>query len=132
VVLTDAGEVRAILDWELCTLGDPLADLGLLMDYWTDGDDTTSSVLGRSPTAAPGFATRQQVLAHYGTVTDLDLSQIGFYCAFGFWKLACILQGVYARYVAGAGAGDPASVEGFPAQVAQLAVMASDALAATP
>jgi aminoglycoside phosphotransferase (APT) family kinase protein len=131
VVLNDAGAVRAILDWELCTLGDPLADLGLLMDYWTEGDDTTS-VLGHSPTTAPGFSTRQQVLEHYGTVSDLDLTQIGYYCAFGYWKLACILQGVYARYAAGAGAGDKGSVDAFPAQVARLAEMASAALAATP
>ena len=93
VVLNDEGEVRAILDWELCTLGDPLADLGLLMDYWTDAGDAMS-VLGHSPTTAPGFSTRMQVMEHYGTVSDLDLSQIGYYCAFGYWKLACILQGV--------------------------------------
>jgi aminoglycoside phosphotransferase (APT) family kinase protein len=131
VVLTDSGEVRAILDWELCTLGDPLADLGLLMDYWTDRDDA-APVLGHSPTTAPGFSTRSQVMEHYGRVSDLDLAQIGYYCAFGYWKLACILQGVYARYAAGAGAGDPSSVDEYPAQVARLADMASDALAATP
>ncbi len=131
VVLNDEGAVRAILDWELCTLGDPLADLGLLMDYWTDADDAMS-VLGHSPTTAPGFASRKQVMEHYGTVSDLDLTQIGYYCAFGYWKLACILQGVYARYVAGAGAGDPSSVDAYPAQVVRLAEMASEALAATP
>jgi aminoglycoside phosphotransferase (APT) family kinase protein len=131
VVLNDAGEVRAILDWELCTLGDPLADVGLLMDYWADSDNAMS-VLGASPTTAPGFSTRAEVLEHYASVTDLDLTQIGFYCAFGYWKLACILQGVYARYVAGAGAGDQGSVDAFPAQVVRLADMASDALAATP
>jgi aminoglycoside phosphotransferase (APT) family kinase protein len=130
VVLNDAGEVRAILDWELCTLGDPLADLGLLMDYWTDRDDV--SVLGHAPTTAPGFSTRAEVREHYGAVSDLDLSEIGYYCAFGYWKLACILQGVYARYAAGAGAGDQSSVDAFPAQVARLAELASEALAGTP
>jgi aminoglycoside phosphotransferase (APT) family kinase protein len=131
VVLNDAGEVRAILDWELCTLGDPLADVGLLLDYWTESDDAMS-VLGHSPTTAPGFSTRAQVLEHYGTVSDLDLTQIGYYSAFGYWKLACILQGVYARYVGGAGAGDQGSVDAFPAQVGRLADLASEALAATP
>jgi aminoglycoside phosphotransferase (APT) family kinase protein len=130
VVLNDQGEVRAILDWELCTLGDPLADVGLLLDYWTNPDE--ASVLGSSPTTTPGFSTRAQVLEHYATVSDLDLTQIGYYCAFGYWKLACILQGVYARYVGGAGAGDQSSVDAFPVQVARLAEMASDALAATP
>jgi aminoglycoside phosphotransferase (APT) family kinase protein len=131
VVLNDQGAVRAILDWELCTLGDPLADVGLLLDYWAEPSDGMS-VLGLSPTTAPGFSTRAQVLEHYATVSDLDLTRIGYYCAFGYWKLACILQGVYARYVAGAGAGDQGSVDAFPAQVARLAQMASEALDATP
>ena len=55
----------------------------------------------------PGFAGRKQVLARYAESSGRDLSDVAFYMAFGYWKLACILQGVYARYVAGAGAGDP-------------------------
>jgi aminoglycoside phosphotransferase (APT) family kinase protein len=131
VVLDDRGEVRAILDWELCTLGDPLADVGLLMVYWADHDDPFSA-LTFSPTTAPGFSTRAQVLEAYAEASDLDLSGIGYYTSFGYWKLACILQGVYARYVAGAGAGDQGSVDAYPAQVATLAQMAADALEATP
>ena len=65
VVLADDGPVRAILDWEICTLGDPLADLGLLMVYWADPSDEMA-VLGLSPTTAPGFSTRAQVLERYG------------------------------------------------------------------
>ena len=64
----------------------------------------------------------------YAAASKLDLSEIGFYTAFGYWKLACILQGVYARYVAGAGAGDAGSVDAFPAQVAHLAEMAAESL----
>jgi aminoglycoside phosphotransferase (APT) family kinase protein len=131
VVLNDEGAVRAILDWEICTLGDPLADVGLLIVYWTDPDDVMPA-LGSSPTTAPGFSTRAQVLDHYASVSDLDITGIAFYCAFGYWKLACILQGVYARYVAGAGAGDQGSVDIYPAQVGRLAQLASDALAAIP
>jgi aminoglycoside phosphotransferase (APT) family kinase protein len=131
VVLDDHGAVRAILDWEICTLGDPLADVGLLMVYWTDHGDEMSA-LGLSPTTAHGFSTRAQVLERYAASSDLDLSGIGYYTAFGYWKLACILQGVYARYIAGAGAGDQGSVDDFPKQVARLAQAASDALEATP
>jgi aminoglycoside phosphotransferase (APT) family kinase protein len=131
VVLSDDGRVRAILDWEICTLGDPLADVGLLMVYWADLSDPMA-VLGLSPTTAPGFSTRAQVLERYASVSDLDLSNIGYYAAFGYWKLACILQGVYARYVAGAGAGDQGSVDAFPIQVGHLAQMAADSLEATP
>ncbi len=127
VVLADDGTVKAILDWEICTLGDPLADVGLLMVYWADPTDTMA-VLGLSPTTAPGFSTRAEVLERYGSVSELDLSEVGYYTAFGYWKLACILQGVYARYVAGAGAGDQGSVEGFPAQIGRLFEMAAASL----
>jgi aminoglycoside phosphotransferase (APT) family kinase protein len=128
VVLADDGRVRAILDWEICTLGDPLADLGLLMDYWADRDDAMGALIGVSPTTAVGFSTRAQVRERYAEVSDLDTSGIDYYVAFGYWKLACILQGVYARYVAGAGAGDTGSVDAFPAQVGRLFEMAEQSL----
>ncbi len=131
VVLADDGTVKAILDWEICTLGDPLADLGLLMVYWAEPSDGTA-LLGLSGTTAPGFSTRKEVLEHYGSVTDLDVSGVGYYMAFGYWKLACILQGVYARYVAGAGAGDRGSVDMFPAQIRRLFEMAAEALETAP
>jgi aminoglycoside phosphotransferase (APT) family kinase protein len=131
VVLAGNGSVRAILDWEICTLGDPLADLGILMVYWAEPTDATA-VLGLSPTTAPGFSTRAQVLERYAEVSDLDISGVGYYTAFGYWKLACILQGVYARYVAGAGAGDQGSVDGYPAQVRRLFEMAAEALETVP
>jgi aminoglycoside phosphotransferase (APT) family kinase protein len=131
VVLADDGSVRAILDWEICTLGDPLADLGLLMVYWADPVDSMA-VLGLSPTTAPGFSTRAQIMERYGSVSDLDVSGVGYYMAFGYWKLGCILQGVYARYVAGAGAGDKGSVEGFPVQIGRLFEMAAEALETVP
>jgi aminoglycoside phosphotransferase (APT) family kinase protein len=131
VVLDDRGAVRAILDWEICTLGDPLADLGLLMVYWADPTDSMA-VLGLSPTTAPGFSSRHQVRDRYEATSGLDVSALGYYVAFGYWKLACILQGVYARYVGGAGAGDQGSVDAFPAQVARLAEMAAESLDGTP
>jgi aminoglycoside phosphotransferase (APT) family kinase protein len=131
VVLAGDGSVRAILDWEICTLGDPLADLGLLMVYWADPTDQTA-VLGLSPTTAKGFSTRAEVLERYGSVSELDISGIGYYIAFGYWKLGCILQGVYARYVAGAGAGDQGSVDSFPAQIGRLFEMAAQSLESVP
>ncbi|HVT41705.1 MAG TPA: phosphotransferase family protein [Acidimicrobiales bacterium] len=131
VVLADDGTVRAILDWEICTLGDPLADLGLLMVYWADPTDSMA-VLGLSPTTASGFSTRAEVMARYDAVSDLDISSIDYYIAFGYWKLGCILQGVFARYVAGAGAGDQGSVEGFPTQIKALFEMAARSLEAAP
>ena len=85
-----------------------------------------------SPTTAPGFSTRAEVLARYDSVSDLDVSGIDYYRAFGYWKLGCILQGVYARYIAGAGAGDRGSVEGFPVQIGRLFEMADEALETVP
>jgi aminoglycoside phosphotransferase (APT) family kinase protein len=101
------------------------------MVYWADPTDQTA-VLGLSPTTAKGFSTRAQVLERYGSVSDLDISGVGYYIAFGYWKLGCILQGVYARYVAGAGAGDQGSVDSFPAQIGRLFEMAAQSLESVP
>ena len=120
-VLDEHGAVRAILDWEICTLGDPVADLGLLLVYWSEASDPTGDVLGVSPTSAPGFESRDQVLRAYASHSDLDLSHVAYYQAFGYWKLACIMQGVYARYSAGAAGGDQGSVAEYPKYIAMLA-----------
>jgi aminoglycoside phosphotransferase (APT) family kinase protein len=128
-VLDDDGSVRAILDWEICTLGDPLADIGILCDYWAEPGDVQVALMGAAPTTAPGFESRDQVRKVYETTSGLDCTELPYYQAFGYWKLACILQGVYARYAAGATAGDAGPVDGFPAHVVALAERARDLLA---
>jgi aminoglycoside phosphotransferase (APT) family kinase protein len=120
-VLDDTGRVRAILDWEICTLGDPVADLGLLLVYWAEPSDPTADVLGVSPTRAAGFASRDQVLKAYASHSSLDLSHVAYYQSFGYWKLACIMQGVFARYSAGAAGGDQGSVAEYPKYIVMLA-----------
>jgi aminoglycoside phosphotransferase (APT) family kinase protein len=127
-VLDHSGHVKAILDWEICTLGDPMADLGLLLDYWAEPGDQMSVLMGVAPTTAPGFATRNQVLEAYARQSSLDVSQINYYQSFGYWKLACIMQGVFARYSAGATAGDQGSVLEYPAHIAMLAQTAKQIL----
>jgi aminoglycoside phosphotransferase (APT) family kinase protein len=119
-VLDDAGDVQAILDWEICTLGDPLADLGLLLVYWAEPGDGDQALLGVAPTTLPGFALRSELLARYAAGSGRDLSEIAYYRAFGVWKLACILQGVYVRYAGGAAAGDRSGVDQFAAHVGRL------------
>ena len=119
-VLGEDGEVIAILDWEICTLGDPLADLGLLLVYWAEADDANPSALGVAPTALPGFATRDQLVARYAAASGRDVSSVRYYQAFGIWKLACILQGVYVRYAGGAAAGDRSGVDQFADGVVRL------------
>jgi aminoglycoside phosphotransferase (APT) family kinase protein len=119
-VLDDQGTVQAILDWEICTLGDPLADLGLLLVYWAEPGDGDQALLGVAPTTLPGFARRSDLMARYALVSGRDVSQIPYYRAFGFWKLACILQGVHVRYAGGAAAGDRSGVDQFAAHVGRL------------
>ena len=127
-MLDDTGHVKAILDWEICTLGDPMADLGILLDYWAEPADHMAALLGSAPTTADGFATRHQVLEAYASRTSLDVSNINYYQSFGYWKLACIMQGVFARYSAGATAGDLGSVSEYPAHIAMLAQTAQQTL----
>jgi aminoglycoside phosphotransferase (APT) family kinase protein len=119
-VLDDKGHVIAILDWEICTLGDPLADLGLLSVYWAEPEDGDQALIGVAPTTLPGFARRAQLVSRYADASGLDVSQVPYYRAFGFWKLACILQGVHVRYAGGAAAGDRSGVDQFAAHVGHL------------
>jgi aminoglycoside phosphotransferase (APT) family kinase protein len=78
-------------------------------------------LLGVAPTTAKGFATREMVLKAYASHSSLDLSHVAYYQAFGYWKLACIMQGVFARYSAGAAGGDQGSVLEYPSHILMLA-----------
>jgi aminoglycoside phosphotransferase (APT) family kinase protein len=119
-VLDSQGNVIAILDWEICTLGDPLADLGPVDEQEAEVGENEHAVLGSAPTALPGFATRQQLIERYATASGRDVSHVPYFCAFGIWKLACILQGVYVRYAGGAAAGDRSGVDQFADTVVRL------------
>ena len=100
-IFGEDGEVRAVLDWELCTLGDVLADLAQLLVYWGEAGDEQFA-LDSPPSAEPGFSTRAELIERYAARSKRDLSQLDYYMAFASWKVACILEGVYSRYVAGA------------------------------
>ena len=125
-ILDDDGRVLAVLDWEICTLGDPLADVGLLMVYWAEPEDE-HTVLGVAPTTVPGFLRRDDIRARYAEASGRDVSMLDFYVAFGYWKLACILEGVYARYAGGAMGGDRSGFEAFAESVGRLAEAAKEA-----
>ncbi|MFZ9124720.1 MAG: phosphotransferase family protein [Ilumatobacteraceae bacterium] len=100
--LTDVvnGRIAAVLDWELCTLGDPLADVGYIGVYWSDGP--SSALRANDPTPAGGFPTYASLVDRYARTTGRDVSQIDYYVAFSCWRLAVISEGVYARYLHGA------------------------------
>ena len=125
-MIGDNGTVAAVLDWEICTLGDPLADMGLLMVYWTDPDDPFAPLAG-APTALEGFYRRSDLRDRYAATSGRDTSQLDYYVAFGYWKLACILDGVATRYAKGAMGADGAAWEGFSETVARLAEQSKEA-----
>lgn len=125
-IVSPAGQVRAVLDWELCTLGDVLADVAMLLTYWSEPGDE-SQALDNAPTATEGFYTRRELLEDYAAVSGRSLDRIDFYLAWGAWRLACILIGVQARYLAGAmGAKAPLEgIESFPVRIAGLVARAT-------
>lgn len=127
IVAPEDGSVRAILDWELCTLGDPLADVGLLLVYWTEPGDEFSPFFWAAPTTAPGFPGRKDIATRYAARSGRDLSEIDFYVALGLWKVAVILEGVYARYASGSYGETDDSWRRFEEIVPQLAQAASEA-----
>jgi len=129
-ILGPDGTIRAVLDWELCTLGDPLADVGLLLVYWNERGDARSALMEAS-TSLDGFPTRAELIGTYAAASGRDVSSVEYYRAFGYWKLACILEGVYARYKGGV-MGEASGFEGFAAQVEMLARQAQAAIEGLP
>jgi aminoglycoside phosphotransferase (APT) family kinase protein len=126
MILATSGEVAAVVDWELCTLGDPLADVGLLLVYWSEpGDEFTP--LFEAPTVAAGFPTRDELKARYEERSGRDLSGIDYYVALGLWKLAIVLEGVYARYASGQYGKTDEGFEEFAKIVVRLAEGADQA-----
>jgi aminoglycoside phosphotransferase (APT) family kinase protein len=117
----DVGRVLAVLDWEMSTLGDPLADLGVLLVYWNQADDTGARQGGLvvpSVTAQPGMLTRAEVAERYAAASGLDLEPLPWYLAFGFFKLAVVCAGIAMRSKGGAMVGE--GFEGFEAVVPTL------------
>ena len=100
LLITDEGEVRAIMDWEISTLGDPIADLTYFLWSWGSGPfDSTDALLDARPDE--GHASRRELISHYERKTGQAVSNLWFYFAFNTFKSACITQGVYARFRSG-------------------------------
>jgi aminoglycoside phosphotransferase (APT) family kinase protein len=117
----DVGRVVAVLDWEMSTLGDPLADLGVLLVYWNQASDTgarSGGLVVPSVTALPGMLTRDEVAERYAKASGLDLEPLPWYVAFGFFKLAVVCAGIAMRSKGGAMVGE--GFDGFDAVVPTL------------
>ncbi len=95
-VIVRSGRVVAALDWELSTLGDPLADLGTLFAYWPHAGEFTARDLD-APSTVQGFPTRENLLSEYARASGRDVSTISFWHVLGLWKLAIIGMGVLRR-----------------------------------
>ena len=129
VMTAPDGHIAAVLDWELCTLGDPLADVGWLLVYWTDPGQPSRSTA--DPTGPEGFLTRAEMLERYAAGSGRDLSAIGFFEALGLWRIAVISQGVLARYrngQMGDNVVDLAALDLGIVQMAERALLALDTL----
>ena len=115
------GRVAAVLDWEMSTLGDTLADLGVLLVYWAQADDGVgrdNSAIIPSGTSLPGFPTRAQVAELYAARTGADLTALPWCVAFGFFKLAVVCAGIVARVRGGAMVGG--GFDGIEARIGPL------------
>ena len=120
------GSIRAVLDWELCTLGDPLADLGMLVVYWQPWAGTDIPMIPAAG-AIDGVPPIEEVVSRYGQRSGRDLSQLDYYVAFGYWRLAVILEGVYTRFASGAYGQTDGSHEVFSQVVIDLLELAEAA-----
>ena len=95
----DITQVKGVLDWEMCTIGDPLADLGTAIGYWVEGSDPPElQMVHWGPTALPGSLTRSQLVDRYAEKTGRDVSNIVFYYVLALFKTAVIIQQIYYRY----------------------------------
>jgi aminoglycoside phosphotransferase (APT) family kinase protein len=99
VIIDSDGTLVAVLDWELWTLGDVLADVGFILNNWYQPGDTEPQVwMEVPPTMAGGFSSRRDVVERYASRTGFDLSDIEYYRAFSHWKVAILAEGVKRRY----------------------------------
>jgi len=98
----DPTQIEAILDWEISALGDPMMDLGNTLAYWIHADDPPfMQMMVRQPSGVPGMMRRQDILDFYASKTGADVSGFQFYYVYGIWRLAVIIQQIYARFYRG-------------------------------
>lgn len=98
---TDIGRMVAVFDWEMCALGDPLVDLGIVLAYWSHAMRLEPSDALASVTDRPGWFTRDEVVGCYAAASGRDLSRLPFYEAFAFFKIAVVIQQIFFRYKQG-------------------------------
>ena len=118
LAIDDPGRVVAVLDWEMSTLGDPLADLGLFLLYWGRDESSAAAVAGAAISPDAGFLSRDELVNRYAAATGLDLAALEWYEIFASYKLAVICAGIHARFLLGMTRGD--GFEGMGVVIRQL------------
>jgi aminoglycoside phosphotransferase (APT) family kinase protein len=124
-IVDSAGDIQAVLDWEICTLGDPRADVGYVLATWAEPGDPLRAD-DHNPTLAPGFTTREALLARYADASGRDVDAIPYFVAFSFWRLACILEGVLARHLSGARGEADVDLDSFRRRAESCATLAEE------
>jgi aminoglycoside phosphotransferase (APT) family kinase protein len=119
--------IAAVVDWEISTLGDPLADLAYALNPWPDPSDD-EPIAPEAATAPPGFPSRTELAARYAERTGRDLSKLDYYVGFNRWKTAAIVHGVYARYCAGKKSSDGIDLEEMRERIARTLSLAEQAV----
>lgn len=123
------GRLRAVLDWELCAAGDPLADVGQMVAYWNELRDLDGFF--RDPVAAAeGFPAAGTLAGLYAEAADRDMAALGYWVAFAYWKIAIIVEGVYRRWLNDPQNGSDAG--SLAPAVVRLAALARDAASRYP
>lgn len=121
------GRIAAVVDWEISTLGDPLADLAYALNPWPDPSDA-SPPLPEAALSLPGFPSRSELARRYAAKTGRDLSRLDFYIGFNRWKTAAIIHGVYARYMEGKKSAQGVDLEGLRQTIDRSLKLATDAV----
>ena len=129
VAWDDPGRAVAVLDWDMCTRGDPLLDLANLINYWSEAGDSESWKLAvYMPTDRPGFPSRAEMIERYARRTGFDVARFPWYEVFGTFRIAVIIQQIYIRYLRGQTRDERFATMG--ARVAALIDKARDQIAA--
>jgi aminoglycoside phosphotransferase (APT) family kinase protein len=122
------GGLAAIVDWEISTLGDPLADLAYALNPWPDPTDAAPPA-PEAATSPKGFPPRSALAKRYAERTGRDLSKLDYYIGFNRWKSACIVHGVYARYMEGKKGTEGVDLEGLRQSIGRSLTLAEEAVA---
>lgn len=120
--------IAAVVDWEISTLGDPLADLAYALNWFPDPADAEPP-RPEAATTAPGFPSRTTLMERYAERTGRDLSRLDYYIGFNRWKSAAIFYGVYARYMEGKKSADGIDLDEMRSRIAGLLTQAEEAVA---